>query len=447
MKILLTVHQFFPLYTAGTEVLTHSVASELTKRGHLVHILTGHPSSAACLEKDRFDEYDFEGIHIYRFHHAYIPMGGQSSFLELSYNNRLGAAYFKKILNRFNPDIIHFFHLNRLGTGLINEAVSAGIPAYFTPTDFWAVCNTAQMVLPGGRTCKGPSRYAGNCIKHLLQIKMGSQLAMVANLAPDAWMEGLGYLAKSHLIPRCKFEREAAALSKRLQINIDRLNLLSGIAAPNRMMVDLLVHFGVAPKLIAEAAYGIEASQSQITPPRRMARQPLRIGYIGTLAWHKGCHILLEAFNSLPAGKAVLTVYGNPDDFPEYTAHLKALAGRREGIKFGGLFANARIFEILSSFDVLVVPSLWHENTPLVVYSAQANSCPVIASNCPGIASFIEDGKNGLLFAAGDVESLSTQLTKLIDHPELIGDLSANAKQPKSASAYVDDLLSIWKVS
>ena len=52
-KILLTVHQFFPQYAAGTEVLTYSVARELMKRGHIVHVLTGHPGRADLREEDR----------------------------------------------------------------------------------------------------------------------------------------------------------------------------------------------------------------------------------------------------------------------------------------------------------------------------------------------------------------------------------------------------------
>jgi glycosyltransferase involved in cell wall biosynthesis len=447
MRILLVVHQFFPSHTAGTEVLTYSVARELIRRGHRVHILAGHPNNADLHDKNRFEEYNFEGIPISRFHHSYVPMGGQTSLLELSYDNRLAASYFKRIIYLFKPDIVHFFHFNRLGTGLIDEAVSAGIPAYFTPTDFWAICNTAQMALPSGKHCGGPSPYAGNCLKHLIQIKMGAMLAAISSFSPDICMESLGYLAKNHMLPSCKFEREAAALVRRLETNINRLNRLSGIVAPNTMMADLLVQFGVNPKLIIEEPYGVEISRSEINSPRRIARQPLRIGYIGTLAWHKGCHVLLKAFNSLPAGKAVLTIYGNPDDFPEYAAHLKVLAGHRQDVEFAGLFANDRIFEVLSEFDALVVPSLWHENTPLVVYSAQASSCPVIASNCPGIAGFIEDEKNGLLFTPGDAGSLSHQISRLIDHPELIGHLSTNAKQPKSTSAYVEELLSIWKAS
>jgi glycosyltransferase involved in cell wall biosynthesis len=54
--------------------------------------------------------------------------------------------------------------------------------------------------------------------------------------------------------------------------------------------------------------------------------------------------------------------------------------------------------------DVLVVPSIWYENTPLVIYSAQAAGCPVIASNLGGIAEVKHHEDNGLLFKRARVE-------------------------------------------
>jgi glycosyltransferase involved in cell wall biosynthesis len=55
-----------------------------------------------------------------------------------------------------------------------------------------------------------------------------------------------------------------------------------------------------------------------------------------------------------------------------------------DNIKFCGTFPNKDIFTIFETIDVLIVPSVWFENTPLVIYSAQASNCPVIGSDLPG---------------------------------------------------------------
>jgi Glycosyltransferase Family 4 len=166
MRVLLTVHQFFPEYKAGTEVLTLSVAKELMRLGHQVHVYTGHLGDALLKDDERFDEYDYEGIHVYRFHHAYTPMLDQTSMIDVGYKNKLALHYFKTIVENFRPDIVHHFHLNRLGVGCIDDLADEGIAQFFTPTDFWMICPTAQLMLGEGRYCAGPNATSGNCVKH-----------------------------------------------------------------------------------------------------------------------------------------------------------------------------------------------------------------------------------------------------------------------------------------
>jgi glycosyltransferase involved in cell wall biosynthesis len=443
MKILLTVHQFFPEFTAGTEILTYSVARELVNRGHEVRVLTGYRTDQALTDAQRFDEYHFEGLHIYRFHHSYTPMGDQTSLIEIDYDNHLAAQYFRQILDTFKPDVVHFFHLNRLGSGLIEQAVQANIPAFMTPTDFWAICTTAQLLLCDGRLCSGPSRYSGNCVKHFVQNTRKGLLGKIVRYLPTPLVDCLVYLTQIGLMPAYPYRIEVKATGNRLGVNIARLNQLNRIVSPTSLMTELLVKYGVLPERILQSAFGIDVTENSFlrSPPQ----QPLRIGFIGTLIQHKGCHILIEAFKTLPVGLAILKIYGSLENFPDYANSLKQLADNRHDIAFCGTFPNANIAEIFANLDVLVVPSLWYENTPLVVYSAQAARCPVLASNFAGLSDVICHEDNGLLFTAGDVTALSECVLRLINEPHLIEQLSTQARQPKSTSTYVDELLTIWQ--
>lgn len=445
MKILLTTHQFFPQFSAGTEVLTYSVAKELISRGHEVHVFTGYPSDADLHEDNRFDEYDYEGIHVYRFHHAYVSMAGQTSLIEVGYDNHLAAKYFSQILDRFKPVLVHFFHLNRLGTGLIDYAIRASIPTFMTPTDFWTICPTGQLVLGDGKLCSGPSTDAGNCVKHLA---LSTQKGLIGNITkwlPTVSLDILVKLTQAEVMPSYPNQIEVKAIGSRLTKNIIRLNQLKRIISPNSFMTKKLLQYGVSPNLIVQLAFGIDVlRQKEVKKMPRSTDQPLKVGFIGTLAPHKGCHVLIEAFNDLPYGQAVLSIYGKVDELPEYSMELKLLAANNDAISFCGTFHNYKIGEVLADLDILVVPSLWYENTPLVVYSAQAALCPVVASDFPGISEVIQDQINGLLFDAGDVKSLTKKLSRLIDEPNLVTKLSMNCKQPKPTSTYVDELLSIW---
>jgi glycosyltransferase involved in cell wall biosynthesis len=95
-------------------------------------------------------------------------------------------------------------------------------------------------------------------------------------------------------------------------------------------------------------------------------------------------------------------------------------------------FDNQEIASIFQKIDVLVVPSLWPENSPLVIHEAFLTRTPVIASRIGGISEIVTDGVNGLLFNPGDVNELKEKMQYLIDNPDIIERLRANIPKTRS---------------
>lgn len=446
MKFILTVHQFFPEYSSGTEVLTFSVARELVRRGHEVYVLTGYPARTSLPDSRRLDRYEIEGVQVYRFHHGFTPMGGQLTVSEIEYNNHLVARYFAGIVDEVGPDVVHFFHFSRLSAALVDVVRSRNIPAFYTPTDFWAVCPTSQLLLGEGVVCDGPSSQGGNCVKHVAALTRWRHYSGLVRHLPDTAFDAVARLARTVPAIWFPFHKEIAALGGRKGFIIPRLNALQGIVSPTRLMTNVLVRNGVRAELIVQSAYGIDTAGFDDAKPRQATGSGVTFGYIGTLAPHKGCHVLIEAFRQLNRGDSRLKVYGNPAEFPDYSAELRTKAEACGGaIEFCGTFPNGRIAEVLAGIDVLVVPSVWYENTPLVVYSALAAKCPVIASDFPGMSEVIRHEWNGLLFAPGRADELAERLRRIKDEPELRGGLSANCQPPKSTTRYVDELLALYQ--
>lgn len=444
MKILLATHNFFPGHAAGTEVLTYSVAKELIRLGHCVRIFTGHAAVNEFDDDQRFDEYVFEGIHVYRFHHSLAPMGEQNSLIEMDLDCHLASTYFDKVLLEYQPDKVHFFHLKRLGSKLIEQAAAVKIPVFMTPTDFWAICPMVQLMLPDGQMCTGPTTYAGNCVKHLAMItKKGIAHTFIQGI-PVSWFEKTGNFLAHKQESKSNYIKEVKALSNRLNINIKRFNMLNKIVVPTQLMHEMLKNNGVNPEKMILSSYGIDTISDSFSKVRKHS-DTLKIGFIGTLTLNKGCHVLIDAFKMLPVGTATLSIYGaRSERFIEYANSLEVRADHNEAISFRGTFEPSDISRILANFDVLVVPSIWYENAPLVVYSAQANRCPVIASNFPGLSETIRHGENGLLFEPGDARNLALQLSRLINEGDILENLSRAAKAPKSIKHYVEELLNIW---
>jgi glycosyltransferase involved in cell wall biosynthesis len=444
MRILLTVHQFLPEYGAGTEVLTFEAAAGLQRLGHEVSVFTAFPGKEALGDEQRFDRYDYKGIPVYRFHHANVPMGGHTNLSEAEYRNLFVASYLRSLLDTIRPDVVHFFHLARLSGSPVEVCYELGIPMVLTPTDFWFVCPTYQLRMPDGSMCRGPKCRAANCVRHWADShKLQDVKAQIDNL-PN-WLLGLKVWGFEKGIYDDWFASHVRALRLRQLYLRDQLNKIDRVLIPTRLMQDILTTNGMLPESIVFAPYGINLTYLR-NAVRSSGNGTFRVGFIGTLSEHKGARLLLEAVRTLPLDMRLeLKIWGRREDDPGYFAHLKELAGDDPRIQFCDTFPNSAIGEIFSSLDVLVVPSIWYENTPLVIYSAQAAGCPVIATNLGGMAEVIHHGRNGLLFKLHDVGELADSVRRLCEDRALLQRLTKNAITPRSIEDYVHQMEAVYE--
>jgi glycosyltransferase involved in cell wall biosynthesis len=81
---------------------------------------------------------------------------------------------------------------------------------------------------------------------------------------------------------------------------------------------------------------------------------------------------------------------------------------------------------------VLVVPSLWPENSPLVIHEAFMHGVPVVGARTGGIPGLVTDGASGLLYEPFSVEGLRAALQRTIDDPALLQRLSNGVPAVKS---------------
>ena len=113
------------------------------------------------------------------------------------------------------------------------------------------------------------------------------------------------------------------------------------------------------------------------------------------------------------------------------TAGLKLLARElpsmaESWVKWMGEYRNPDLVaEVFDSCDAIVVPSIWAENSPLVIHEALQAGVPVITTGYGGRAEYVRHEENGLLFAHHDAESLARQMQRLAEDPRLAGRLGA----------------------
>lgn len=439
MRVLLTTHVFLPDYSSGTEILTFNTAKQLQSLGHDVEICTGFPARPGLEDSQRFDTYEYEGLQVHRFMHDAAPMGEQSNVAEAEYNNLFFARWFRGYLAQFRPNIAHFFHLGLLSASAIDACHELGIPMVMTPTDFWLICPNNQLRLPDNSPCNGPDPDAVNCMKHAVNNSQPQPISWVFNRLPHRVVSTLIGAVNRGTFAESRFSPMVRALYQRPGFLRERMNKLDRVVAPTHLMQEMLIANGLKPGKIVFSRFGIRVAARETHIPDAAGR--IRIGFIGGLSEHKGAHLLISAVRLLPKTMPLeLKIYGKTDLYPKYFEKLLQLADADNRIRFCGTFKNEQIGKIFANLDVLAVPSIWYENTPLVIYSAQAAGCPVIASNFGGMTEVVEHEGNGLLFEAGDVSGLARTIERLARDQDLHRQLTANAVYPKTISEYVDEL-------
>ncbi len=181
---------------------------------------------------------------------------------------------------------------------------------------------------------------------------------------------------------------------------------------------------------VAHSARPSESTTARLETAKALCKQSWEV-FVGRLQPYKGAHHLLQAFNALqmPRG-ATLTIHGAADGYDEYFEQLKAQMAGNDRIKFGGQIPPEELGQAFAKADYLLLPSLWHENSPLIILDALQSKTPVIASDIGGVSGLIEDGVNGLLFPMGDVNALQQVMQRAIDHPQLAEQLRLAANPP-----------------
>ena len=112
-------------------------------------------------------------------------------------------------------------------------------------------------------------------------------------------------------------------------------------------------------------------------------------------------------------------------DWGVETEGLKALVrtlpdGAGDRVEWMGEYRNEDIVpDVFNRCDAIVVPSIWAENSPLVIHEALQAKVPVITADYGGMAEYVHHERNGLLFAHRDTRSLARQLQRLADDPQL----------------------------
>jgi glycosyltransferase involved in cell wall biosynthesis len=321
------------------------------------------------------------------------------------------TRFFREFLEATRPDLVHFQHTQHFGYDMLRVVRSTlpGCAIVYTLHEFLPICHRQGQMLRVGENAPCWDAAPWRC-----------HTCFPQHTPQDFFM-------------RKKFIQS-------------HLALVDLFIAPSRFLLERYVHWGLPREKIIDEDYG---RQPMDPAPQAAAERPHpRLAFFGQINPYKGVDVLLEAMRLLaerrnegweaglsPAKqppRPQLKIFGANLDLQEgsFQTRIRALLeATRRDVTLAGRYEPAQLAGLMAETDWVVVPSIWWENSPLVIQEAFGHGRPVICSNIGGMAEKVRDGVDGLHFRAGDPASLADAIERAVATPRLWDSLVRNLSQ------------------
>jgi glycosyltransferase involved in cell wall biosynthesis len=380
LRILICGSFFPPHYLGGAELIAYKQAKILQQMGHEVRVFSGR-LGGYWFRRHRV-KYESGDFRVTRVSLSPQDISGTS----WDFRSPDIRREFSRTLDDFAPDVVHFHNIVGLSTGMIDECYRRQIPTVMTLHDYWGICFKNTFLKNSGNICKQGGLVCLDCREVLA----------------------------GHLPLPSPVRNAHILFSLR---KVDRL------ITPSRFVAEQYAANGIARDQLRVIQNGIDV-ENFVRGQRGTAM--LTLGFIGHLGKHKGLEILLHALSLMDASKVRLLVVGTGEE----AKHLQTFCHERglaPYVSFRGHVDNRRIAAIYNQIDVLIVPSIWPENSPVTITEAMASGIPVIASDVGGIGELVEDGVTGYLVPLRDSLAIAERIGRFLVRPELLKTMGEKA--------------------
>jgi glycosyltransferase involved in cell wall biosynthesis len=405
MRILMTMFGWAD--SGGGTIFPRQLALALRERGHEVGVVYAAATPLANAGPYTLREHDERGVRLFAIHNRPVPFLDDRAPAREVHDPEV-VRLVRRVAASFQPDVVHFHNFLGLSGGITEVARELGVPACYTPYNFWLVCPTLYLTLPDLAVCAGVDERGSNCLA-----------------CTRAEQPGEAYVARRDRL------RESIAAN------------VGPVLATSTVVRDVLLANGYRGEQVRVLRLGNERAErlwrevGERRPPG--VDGPLRIGFVGSVLPIKGVHVLVAAAQRL---RGAYEVHVHGDGPAPYLAALRQL-DRAGVVRFHGPFADADHARVLGGLHVGVVPSVCLDHSPLVVDEWQAARVPVVGARIGGIPDYVQPDA-GELVPAGDPQALAAALQALVDAPATVARWQQRLAPPPSFRGYVDALLGVY---
>ena len=387
MKIL-HINKFF-WQSGGVERYMFEVSAHFRERGHeSIFFAMQHPRNRSCAQERYFvSQIEYRDTSLF-YKVRTTPKTVAKTVYSIESRRKMEA-----LLQAERPDLAHV-HLisHQISPSILPVLKRFGIPVVQTVHEYKRVCPSAQLYI----------HHKGEICERCLG---GNYLHAIAQRCVK------GSLAGSTLAAAAQYVHRWSGLYD---------NQIDRYIAPSRFMARKLAEGGVDASSVRVLPYVLNLDG--YAPRHAPGDYAL---FFGRVSPEKGIDTLLHAMKSLPSLPLRIVGEGPARPALEEIARKNALTQ----VEFCGYRDGDELKELIRNAAFVVVPSVWLDNSPLVIYEAYALGKPVIASDIGGIPELVEPEVTGLLVPPGDPAALAEAMRHLAQEPARIEAMGRRARE------------------
>jgi glycosyltransferase involved in cell wall biosynthesis len=429
LKVLLICHNHPALYPGGTEAYALETFKEMQASDGVDPLFLARVGNTASTRPvphpgTPFSLYELDSRQY--FIHSDLA---DFDWLNLSSKRKeLFTTHLREFLLTHQPDVVHVHHTLYLGIDLLRE-----------------IRNT----LPNTPIVHSLHEYRPICHRDGVMVRTRND-ELCTRESPRRCNECFPEISQEEFFMRKLF----------IQSHLAVVDLF---LAPSEFLLKRYVDWGLPREKIRYHEHGrpsVEPAAASDRPARN------RLGYFGQLNPYKGVTVLLEAMQVLSNGGAgdgfgtdSDETHGTPEDvhLSLYGANLEWQSGSFQNefhqlaktnsasVTLGGSYDESDLPHLMEEVDWVVAPSVWWENSPLVIQEAFQYGRPVICSGIGALAEKVTDGLNGLHFRAGDPTDLAETIKLAVSSPGLWEKLRAGIPQVRRTREDVESLVQTYR--
>lgn len=314
------------------------------------------------------------------------------------------VTWFADLIRALKPTAVHTHHYAHLGLEYLRvvKQVDPNIKIVMTLHEYMAICrNQGQMIKTGSfRLCSRSS--PDDC----------------SRCFPDTTPEDF-WLRKHYFM--------------------SHFDLVDEFVSPSAFLKQRYVDWGLNADKITVIENG-QADEEPL-PPRPLAAGETRnrFGFFGQITPYKGLDVVLEALALLKkedSNRIVLEVHGanlelQPEEYRNKVERLRAPLMERGVVQWVGPYQPHELRSRMAGVDWVVVPSIWWENSPMVIQEAFVCGRPLVASDIGGMKEKVRDGCDGVHASVGNALQWKAALTSAATSTQNYDALVAGIARPE----------------